>query len=151
MLVRECFSEVARDAEGNIIRDSDGNPVCVSGERWIEVPDVQTEADASTQQAQEAAAAAVLATNERTIGQQLDAALMANQQAITALAAWRTTGPGAGTTTLTTAQLSAAMRTAADNQIAANRQLNGLIRLVRRNLSTADLNQGVSKPAAPLS
>lgn len=143
MLVRECYTEIRRD--------EDGVPYEFHGERMIEMPDVVTAEAQAIVDAQNAQAAQTATANETTIGQQLDAALMANQQAITALVAWRTTGPGAGTTTLTTAQLSPAMRTAADNQVAFARQLNGLIRLIRRNLSTADLNQGVNKPAAPLS
>jgi hypothetical protein len=92
------------------------------------------------QDAAEATAAQTAAANELTIGQQVEAALAANQQGIAQLVAWRTTGPGAGTANLTAAQMSQALRTSADNQVAAFRQLNGLIRLVRRQLSTADLN-----------
>lgn len=81
-----------------------------------------------------------LLTNAESIGNQMDSALAANQQTIATLTTWRTTGPGAGTANLTAAQTSAALRTSADNQVAAFRQLNGLIRLIRRQLSTADLN-----------
>lgn len=92
------------------------------------------------QDAAEATAAQAAKANEQTIGQQVEAALAANQAAIAQIVAWRTTGPGAGTANLTAAQQSAFARQSADNQVAAFRQLNGLIRLVRRQLSTADLN-----------
>lgn len=72
------------------------------------------------------------------------AALMANaDSALTSLQAgidqtntWRTTGPGAGTTTLTSAQLSAAERQSADNQLTTMRALKGVIRLLRNQLDS---------------
>jgi hypothetical protein len=93
--------------------------------------------------AAEKQAEATAATNERTIGDALLAALQSNQQAIATLTTWRTTGAGAGTANLTAAQSSLALRQMADNQIAQLRQLNGLIRLVKRNLSTADLSSAI--------
>lgn len=104
----------------------------------------QAEVDAAlplvqAQQAADAQAKATAATNEQTIGGALDAALQSNQLAISQLNTWL----AANTGTLTTAQLSAAMRTAANNQVAQFRQLNGLVRLVRRNLSTADLSSAL--------
>lgn len=107
-------------------------------EVFVDITPEQQAADAAA--AIEVQAEEVALVNERTIGQALDAALANNQAAIAALVAWRTTGPGAGTANLSAAQLSAALRTAADNQVTAFRQINGLIRLLRRRLDTSDLS-----------
>lgn len=77
------------------------------------------------------------AANMAAICQQADDALTALQAGIDQTSAWRTTGPGAGTTTLTTAQLSAAQRQSADNQLTTMRALKGLIRLARGKLDSA--------------
>lgn len=76
--------------------------------------------------------------NQRTIEQQTDAALAANKTALDQLVAWRTTGPGAGTANLTAAQMSQALRTTADNEIAMLRELSQLIRLVRGKFDATD-------------
>ena len=86
--------------------------------------------------AAEAQSAITAKTNETTIGAQLDAALLANGLAMNSLSAWLATGPGAGTANLSTTQLSTAMRTAANNQMALFRQINGLVRLNRKKLET---------------
>jgi hypothetical protein len=88
--------------------------------------------------ANEAAAAAAAVANESTLRQQAEQALASNKTRRDQLVAWRTTGPGAGTTNLTAAQSSLAMRTMADNQAAMLQQLNGIIRLVLRKLDGID-------------
>lgn len=106
-------------------------------ERWVEMPGVVTAEAQAVVDAQNKATETATKTNESTIGGQLDAALTANSLALNTLVAWRTTGPGAGTANLTAAQLSLALRTMADNQIASIRQRNALIRLIRRKLDSA--------------
>lgn len=57
MRVRECYADVMRGPDGAILCDRDGQPICLPGERWIDVPDVLTEAQALEIQAQQARAA----------------------------------------------------------------------------------------------
>ena len=78
------------------------------------------------------------APNRVTLEAQALAALTANKTRRDQLVAWRTTGPGAGTSNLTAAQSSLALRTMADNQAAELQQLNALIRLVLRKLDATD-------------
>lgn len=108
--------------------------------RQVEMPGVVTPEAQAITDAANAQAEATVSTNERTIGDALLTALQSNQQAIAQLVAWRTTGPGAGTANLTAAQQSLVARQTADHLIALFRQSNGSIRLIKRQLSTADLN-----------
>lgn len=111
-------------------------------ERWVEIPDVVTPEVQQAVDAQVAAVALTERTNEQTIGGALESALTANAAALSTLTTWRTTGPGAGTANLSAAQEAQALRQLADNQIAAIKQLNGLIRLIRRKLDTAEAAAG---------
>lgn len=76
--------------------------------------------------------------NKVALFQQADDALAANLGRIDTLTTWRTSGPGAGSANLTSAQLSAAVRQSADNQIAIFKQLDALIRLARNKLDGTD-------------
>ena len=67
MLVRECYTE--------ILRDENGKPYTVSGERWVEMPDVVTpEVQAPIDEANRQAEATATG-NDLTLRQQADAAL----------------------------------------------------------------------------
>lgn len=45
MLVRECYTDLVRDANGDLILDRQGQPIGLPGERWVEMPNVLTEAE----------------------------------------------------------------------------------------------------------
>lgn len=71
--------------------------------------------------------------NLSTLMQQADAALTTNLQTIADIDAWLT-GAGAGTTTLTTAQISPVLRQVMREAKASAQQRNGVIRLLRGKL-----------------
>lgn len=75
--------------------------------------------------------------NEAALNAKADAALAANDNAIAAITAWLTTGPGAGTANLTAAQMSQALRSTAQYQVTQFREYSALIRLLRRKLDSA--------------
>lgn len=72
-------------------------------------------------------------TNAAILADQADAALITNLQTIADIDAWLA-GTGAGTTTLTTAQLSPAVRQLMREAKASAQQRNGIIRQLRGRL-----------------
>lgn len=75
MLVRECYLEIMRGPDGELLLDRFGRTIGIPGERWVEDPNAITEAQGIAQDQQRAAEAATVAGNDLTVRQQAFAAL----------------------------------------------------------------------------
>lgn len=79
MLVREVYTEVMRDPlTREILLDREGNPICIPGERWVEMAGIEDEASALQRTQAEAQVAATEGANESTITSKALAALAVN-------------------------------------------------------------------------
>lgn len=77
-------------------------------------------------------------TNKATIVQRAQQALIDNRTMVAQITNWRTTAPGAGTGTLTTAQLSPVVRQIVDDLIPLFNQMNAVIRTMLEDYSGTD-------------